>query len=54
MSFGGVDEKKLAAEIAVHAEEMRQKTIAELLEGLRGLLDTHEIVLSAKPKVDRT
>ena len=50
MSFGGVDEQKMADALANHAEEMRQKTITELLDGLRGLLDTHEIVITAKPK----
>ena len=58
MSFGGVDEKKLADAIIDGAreklldtvEEMRQATIKELLDGLRGLLDSHDIVISVRPK----
>ena len=58
MSFGGVDEKKLADAIIDGAreklldtvEEMRQATIKELLDGMRGLLDSHDIVISVRPK----
>ena len=58
MSFGGVDERKLADAIIDGAreklldtvEEMRQATIKELLDGLRGLLDSHDIVISVRPK----
>ena len=58
MSFGGVDEKKLADAIIDGAQDkllgplevMRRLTIDELIDGLRGLLDSHDIVISVRPK----